>query len=71
MAYAQYSLPAPKAGGREKAAEQLLRYDVVRWPGYLHMLVIIPGKLQEASYKQLNVNQFVSQFYKRKPLKQF
>ena len=29
------SIFAPKAGGRKKAAEQSLRYDVVRWLGYL------------------------------------
>ena len=57
--YAQYSLFALKAGGRKKAAEQSLRYDVVQRLGYLQMLVIIPGKLRETRYKQLNVNQFV------------
>ena len=47
-------------GGREKAAEQSHQYNVVRWLGYLHMLVIIPGKLREARYKQLKASQFVS-----------
>ena len=59
-ACAQYSLFALKAGGRKKAAEQSHQYNVVRWMGYLHMLVIIPGKLREARYKQLKVSQFVS-----------
>ena len=53
----------------KKAAEQLLRYDAVRWLGYLHMLVIIPGKLREASNKQLNVNQFVSLMLRTKAIK--
>ena len=67
-AYAQYSLFALKAGGRKKAAEQSLQYDVVRWLGYLHMLVIIPGKLREACYKQLKVNHFVSLIVRTKAI---
>ena len=57
-----------KRAVEKKAAEQLLRYNVVRWLGYLHMLVIIPGKLQEASYKQLNVHQFVSLMLRTKAI---
>ena len=35
--------------GKYVAAEQSHQYNVVRWLGYLHMLVIMPGKLQEAT----------------------
>ena len=35
------------------AAEQSHQYAVLRWLGYLRMLVIMPGKLRESRYKQL------------------
>ena len=46
-------LLALKVGGKKKAAEQSHQYNVVRWLGYLLMLVIMPGKLRETRYKQL------------------